>query len=192
MGELERACRRLIEAFDHLGIRYLVGGSAASSVHGWFRSTADIDFVAEISEHQVRALVEQLGPEFYADPDMIVQALSANRSFNLIHTGSAYKFDVFPLSGDPFHQAQLARRRIESLSLGIGENVSVAMATPEDTILAKLVWYRRGGGVSERQWNDVKGVIAVQGERLDRSYMREWAARLGVADLLERAFSESL
>jgi len=190
MSELERAFRRVVGAFDHLGIRYLVGGSAASSVHGWFRSTADIDLVAEIHARQVPALVQQLGPEFHADPEMIFQALAANRSFDLIHTRSAYKFDGFPLSSDPFHQVQFARRRMESLPFGPGENVPVAMATPEDTVLAKLVRCRRGGEVSERQWNDLRGVIAVQGERLDTSYMREWAGRLGVADLLERALSE--
>ena len=61
------------------------------------------------------------------------------------------------------------------------------VATAEDTLLMKLVWYRSGGEVSERQWNDVRGIAAVQRERLDREYLRRWAAYLKVEDLLRAA-----
>jgi hypothetical protein len=60
-------------------------------------------------------------------------------------------------------------------------------SSPEDTILAKLQWYRDGGGVSDRQWNDVLGVLKVQGPALDRAYLREWASQLDLTDLLQQA-----
>jgi hypothetical protein len=65
------------------------------------------------------------------------------------------------------------------------------VASPEDTILHKLEWYRVGQEISERQWKDVLGVIRVQDKRLDREYLRKWAAMLGLDDLLTRALSEA-
>ncbi len=63
--------------------------------------------------------------------------------------------------------------------------------TSADIVLAKLEWYRLGGEVSDRQWQDVIGVLAVQAEGLDLDYLRRWAEQLGVRNLLERALAEA-
>ena len=47
------------------------------------------------------------------------------------------------------------------------------------------------GGVSERQWYDVLGVLKVQKQLLDIAYLEHWAAKLQLADLLQRAFGEA-
>jgi hypothetical protein len=60
----------------------------------------------------------------------------------------------------------------------------------EDTILAKLDWYRMGGEVSDRQWRDILGVLKTREGELDLDYLRTWAIDLKVADLLERALAE--
>ena len=48
-----------------------------------------------------------------------------------------------------------------------------------------------GREVSDRQWRDVLGVLKVQGDRLDRDYLRRMATELGVSDLLKQAFGEA-
>ena len=64
------------------------------------------------------------------------------------------------------------------------DGTTVYVKSPEDTILRKLLWYRMGGEVSDRQWSDILGVLQVQGGRLDREYLAKWAAQLRVDDLL--------
>lgn len=66
-----------------------------------------------------------------------------------------------------------------------------SLASPGDTILNKLVWYRQGGEVSERQWTAVRGVLKVQSKSLDRAYLLRWAMQLGVAHLLKKSLEDA-
>ena len=45
--------------------------------------------------------------------------------------------------------------------------------------------------MSERQWFDVLSVLRIQQGRMDLGYMRQWAEKLGVSDLLEQALAEA-
>jgi hypothetical protein len=69
--------------------------------------------------------------------------------------------------------------------------MSAKFASPEDTVLAKLEWYRMGGEVSDRQWRDIVGVLKTRAGELDLEYLRKGAAELHVNDLLERSLKES-
>jgi hypothetical protein len=84
---------------------------------------------------------------------------------------------------------EMARRQILAVP-GEPETV-LQVATAEDTVLQKLLWYQNGNRISERQWNDVLGVLKVQRQRLDLDYLKEWAPRIGVDDLLRQAFEDS-
>jgi hypothetical protein len=182
---------RLLEVFDRLEIAYMIGGSGASSVHGLVRTTGDIDMVARIGLQDVRSLGTELRQDFYIEEEQVRTALEHSRSFNVIYLRNSYKFDIFPLTADRYQQVQFGRRRHEMSSLFPGEPLEIAVATPEDVILSKLRWFHMGGKVSEQQWHDVLGVIAVQGDELDLGYLREWAEYLGVRSLLEKALAES-
>ena len=65
--------------------------------------------------------------------------------------------------------------------------VRANFASPEDTILAKLEWFRKRGEVSERQWRDVLGILKVSAGALDLDYVRKWARELNIIDLREKA-----
>lgn len=70
-------------------------------------------------------------------------------------------------------------------------NIEFYLVSPEDIILNKLMWFRLGGGVSDRQWKDVLGVLKVQKNLLDKEYLQHWASELKVKDLLDKAFSQA-
>jgi hypothetical protein len=122
---------------------------------------------------------------------MIRQALAAGRSFTFIHYATAYKFDIFPLGSGSFDVAQFQRRTPAAVLLGGKEFIDVPVASAEDTLLSKLVWFRAGGEVSDRQWHDIRGIVEIKREQLDRSYLRLWTAHLKVEDLLDRVLAQS-
>jgi hypothetical protein len=184
-----KAVGELLSVLDELGIMYFAGGSVASSVHGVPRYTQDIDLVADLKPEQTELLAARLNTSFYADAEQMREAIRHGRSFNVIHFAAGFKIDIFPLGKDAFHAGELARSEKRVWEVDAAARVELRVASAEDTILEKLVWYKRGGQVADKQWSDVLGVTTTS--RLDREYLREWAARLGVADLLERLFGEA-
>lgn len=188
-GETARIILLVTQTLERLGIPYAVGGSLASSIHGVMRSTLDVDIVADVRSEHIPALVAALARDFYADANLMQTAIDHHSSFNLIHFETAFKVDIFVCKPRPFDQMQIARRR--PAVIAVDPDQSVYLATPEDTILAKLEWYRLGGEVSDRQWRDVLGVLKTRAGELDRDYLRHWAAELRVSDLLEKAFREA-
>lgn len=176
---------RVAKVFERLNIPYLIGGSFASIVHGVVRTTNDADLVADMAAYQVEPFARALESDFYLERDAIHEAVRRRSCFNVIHLASMFKVDVYLRRDRRFDDTQFSRRIRLSLS-GAPEDMA-EVASAEDTILAKLEWFRLGGEVSERQWGDVLGMIRTQGDRLDVQYLRRWAASLAVTDLLERA-----
>ncbi|MBI3848975.1 MAG: hypothetical protein HY298_01610 [Verrucomicrobia bacterium] len=187
--ELLAAVARVVAAFEALDVDYLVGGSVASSFFGEPRQTVDADLVARLLGRHAEPLVARLSGDFYADLPAIVTAIQTQGCFNLIHLETMTKVDVFVHWRDPFGQSQFARR--QKKSVGQAAPLELFFATAEDTVLAKLDWYRKGGGVSDRQWRDLLAVLKVQAGALDRAYLVHWAGELGVTDLLRRALDEA-
>lgn len=184
IGELEVALD-VGRQLDALGVAWLVGGSVASSMLGEPRATAHVDLVADLRGRHVSALFAALVDAYYIDEDAAKAAVRSRGSFNVIQLASMTKVDIYCSPDEPLGREELERRIFVEV-----EGQRVPFASAEDIILQKLLWFVEGGGVSDRQWRDVRGVIKVQGAALDRAYLERHAASHGVLELLHRALGE--
>ena len=174
---------------ESLGIPYIIGGSLASTLYGMLRTTQDSDIITEMRLEHVQPFVAALENEFFMDVEMITDSIRRHSSFNIIHRESMFKVDVFNPDPRPFQRSQLTRAQRQTFEFET--TLSANFASPEDTILSKLEWYRLGGEASERQWRDILGVLKVRQGELDLDYLQKWAAELQVTDLLTRALKEA-
>lgn len=178
------AARDLVRVLVDLGIRYVVGGSMASSVHAESRSTLDVDVALQLEPARAAELERALQPKFWVHPGSIVEAAELRSQCNVIHRVQHAKADLYVRPPEGIYASE-----IERAVTMIVEGLPMRFASAEDTILQKLAWFRAGDEVSERQWRDVVNVIAQAGVRMDRGYLDRWAPELGIQDLLERAIA---
>ena len=188
--EISAAFKSVADAFESLGIPYYLGGSVVSSIYGVGRSTLDVDVVSNLSPPHISPLVSLLEEKYYINADSIDAAIKNSSSFNLIHLPTSIKVDVFIQKQRAYDLAAVARIRKDTIS-DDADAPAFFLASAEDIILAKLEWFHKGGRTSERQWNDILGVLRVQGQNLEREYLCKWAEALEVSGLLEKALSET-
>ncbi len=177
---------RILERLD---IPYAVVGSIASGIYGLARSTRDVDFVADVKTEHITDLIALMEPLFFVQEESIRQAIRDRSSFNVIHLETMFKADIFIPKNTAADSQQLERR--QDRSLPEDPTKTIAVASPEDTILQKLRWYKLGNEISSTQWSDVQGVMKVTAEELDMDYLRETAEQMHISELLERALSDS-
>ena len=188
LAEPVQITRKIAVVFEKLKIPYYVVGSLASSLHGIPRATADVDLIADIKDQHVQSLFHSLQNDFYVDEDRIRMATKDRSSFNVIHLSTMFKIDVFLSKNDDRSRDEMSRREKYQVTEEKGQDLYLASA--EDIILAKLQWFESGGCVSERQWNDVLGVLKIVGKGLDLIYLQDRAKRRGLKTLFDKAFAQ--
>jgi hypothetical protein len=163
--------------FESEGIPYRVVGSMATIAYGEIRLTRDIDVLAAITPAVIPRICAAFAmPDFYVSEAAVRDALKRRSQFNIIHLSSGIKVDVIVPADEPFSRSEMSRGD-KLITPGA---YAAWFASPEDTILSKLVYYKMGE--SEKHLRDIAGVLRVQGERIDRAYIEHWAAQLEVVD----------
>jgi hypothetical protein len=123
------------------------------------------------------ALVRSMAPEqYYVDAHAARDPLARRSMFNVVDGASGWKVHLIVRKNRPFSRGEFARRMALTLL-----DVPVSVASPEDTIVAKLEWSKLAGG-SERQRRDVAGILATVGSELDRDYLERWVRDLDVEE----------
>jgi len=152
--------------------------------------TNDVDVIIAIDDSHVGRLTEAFGDGFYADGDMMHDAIRNRSTFNVIHLSTMIKIDLFLPEETPFIQSEWARRRLRKVRVD-ADRQPVYVASPEDLVIQKLLWYRMTGERSDRQWADVQGILKVQSLVLDYAYLAEWAVQMDLSDLLRRSLEDA-
>ena len=130
------------QILESCGLRYLVGGSLASSMSGEPRSTLDVDIVVAMSESDVGRVTDALRTEFDVDELAVGRAVRERSSVNVFHRSSAIKVDFFIMGRSPFDEEQMNRR--QRIQVTADPNRYLYTYTPEDILLQKLRWFRKG------------------------------------------------
>jgi hypothetical protein len=178
----------IAEIFENLQIPYFIGGSVASSLWGESRATLDVDVVADLKREQVDDFVATVESLFYVSKEAIQEAINCQSSFNLIHFDTNEKIDIFILRQNPLAQSEMSRKCLQQVE---EKGRYLYLATPEDIIIQKLIWYVAGNYLSDRQWRDVLGVLKTQSTQLDFDYLHHWAEVENLSNLLNKALVES-
>jgi hypothetical protein len=176
--ELQGLLERLVRLLDAANVPFMIAGSFASSAHGLPRTTQDLDVVVDPPNPQaLEALVRSMTSDlYYVDADAARDAMRRRSTFNVIDHASGWKVDFIVRKNRAFSRDEFGRRMRLALL-----DVPVYVASPEDTIVAKLEWSKQSGG-SERQRRDIAGILATVGEQLDRAYVERWVRDLDLVD----------
>lgn len=157
----------ILDILTNLNLKFLVGGSVASSLYGEPRFTQDTDIEIWPDRTQIEALLAATETDFYAPKEAAFEALRRRSSFSLVHFESQYKIDLFVSKNRPFDRARAERRRIPD-----GFPANFWVSSPEDMVLIKLA------------------VLATRKDQLCFDYLYHWASELQVEDLLKRALEQ--
>jgi hypothetical protein len=177
--ELLVDCLRRLNRAD---VKYYLTGSMASNYWGIPRTTHDLDFVVQLPASAVPRILQEFSGDFFLDEMAMRAAYQPPHQFNAIDLRSALKVDFWLPKPEPFEKEMFRRRASEVV---FGEPAWIA--TAEDVILHKLVWNRISP--SDRQLNDAAGVVAVQGDALDKNYLKHWSTELNLGNDLESLLS---
>lgn len=173
----EDATLAVIDALEAGEIPYLLVGSFSSNYYGVPRSTEDADFVVHLGETRISVLIDRLGPRFRLNRQMSFETITGTTRWEVEVSDIPFKIELFLLSDDPHDQERFRRRRRVRV---FGRETY--LPTPEDVIITKLRWARQGARPKDR--DDVRNVIAVQGDRLDWDYLCQWCDCHGTGEAL--------
>ena len=165
--EIAKATLRAILAG---GVNYVLVGGLAVIAHTFPRTTLDADFVVAIPITAIGRITEHFPAAFHLDPQPQMEILTGTYRWIAEVEGSTFRVELFHLSDDPHHH-ELFRRRVALFVPPMNETVFIP--TAEDLVIQKLRWARN------KDIDDVRNILAVQGALIDYSHIENWCAQHG-------------
>lgn len=174
----EEATVSVMDALEALHIPYMLVGSFSSNYYGIGRSTKDVDFVIQLGPESLSSLASHLGPAFRLDPQMTFETVTMTRRQVLDVLDIPFQIEFFHLSDDAHDRERFRRRKRMKLF-----NREINLPTVEDVLIVKLRWALIAKRAKDS--DDVRAVLAVQGQNIDWPYVYGWCDQHGTRALLE-------
>jgi len=168
---------KVVDRINQINIPYMLTGGLAAIFYGKPRLTHDFDLVVEIDADHIPKLMNSFKNEFFVSKEAIQKAIDKCSMFNLIHFDSGIKVDFWLIKDDEFDKQRFKRRQKHSYS-----GREIVFSSPEDMILIKLVWFKDSR--IQKHLEDAVGIAEIQ-QNLEMSYIKEWADKLSVQNLLD-------
>ena len=167
----------VLAALNQAGIAHMLVGSFARNYYADPRSTKDADLVLAVtSGSYLKSFLDALGPDFSLQDQMTFETNTGTMKNVLVHAESGFTVELFYLSQDTHDQQRFQRRRSVRY-----DGLPTTVLTAEDYIVTKLRWPR------SKDFDDVRDVIAMQGDGVDWAYINHWTAIHGSQAKLEKA-----
>ena len=179
----EQLLYKIVKILNVLRIPYIITGGFAVAVWGKPRFTADIDIIIELLSKNIKSLAQALlkiDKDVYISEEAMRDALLHNGEFNFIHpqTGLKVDFWVKESKADIYGEVKFERRRVKKI-----DNQKIFFVSPEDLILSKLSWYKKGE--SSKHLEDIKSILNNKKLKLDFKYINNWAEKQSTIKILE-------
>ncbi|MBI3541484.1 MAG: hypothetical protein HY073_05040 [Deltaproteobacteria bacterium] len=172
-----KTLKKVIDRLDQASIPYMLTGSMALNFYGQPRATNDFDIVIAVQSSDEGKIFNLFKADYYISRETLREALLEGRLLNIIDHESIFKIDLIPKKKNPYSDEQFKRRQTKEF-----EGLHVSVISPEDLILAKLVWSQ--DSLSEMQERDIKNLLKLLTTSLDTAYLDKWAKVLGVGERL--------
>ena len=176
---------KVAKILERLKIPYVITGGMAVLIWGRPRFTADIDIVVQMQAEKIdglgKALIE-LGKAGYVDKEAMEQALEHRGEFNFIDGETGVKVDFWIKKGTKFGLQEFKKKKAKII-----KGQRVYFISPENLILSKLEWYQKSQ--STRHLEDIASILKISGAKLDTRYLKQWAKKLKVSDVLSKLIS---
>ena len=170
-----KSLERLLNLFEKKNISYMIIGGYALPFYGRIRTTVDLDLAIAIKTKEeldrlrdwLKSIDFEITVDSYLNPVIVVLDRKEKLEIELWLRPDGIDFD----------DELLKRRRKMELVTGF----EAWVISPEDFIVTKLA--RPDRSVIDEQ--DVKSVLIMQRNKLDREYLEKRARNAGVLTLLE-------
>jgi len=173
MRTIEQILYLVCDFLDNSKIDYVIVGGFAVLFYGNPRTTMDIDYVIQLGDENIPVLITFLQENgFNADEYDMRTALREKSHCTVEDKETMFRLDIKGVYSEIDERVIRNKKRVEL------NDITVWIASPEDTIINKLVFAR------EQDIKDALGILVRQYDALDIVYLEDTAKKIGVYDSL--------